>query len=594
MVAVEAAYFLPDGFDTVHVITTNHKDVEKAINDLQSAFSALHSRTELKITVTTEIADWKTHRDFEEFEEILFTWYLTHYSPDQTWVCLSGGYKSISASMQKAAGWFGARDIFHVLVENENSVKAWQDVEIARQEHRLTFFSMGHEPGWAFARNLVGFTNNTQITEWGWSVKPGPHQIRSHFAGVLNRIQSNLFTGLAGLPFRSLQFLSPGIWDWLHQPVNAQTDREWISRLPKIDLHLHLGGFATEGTLLEIVRNRANEPGLLPSEIPISYPSHWPLPAAPIALNSYMTLGNNNGSAILYDPGCLKEQCRQLFKYLKKERIVYAEIRCSPVNYAKGRSPLSVLTAIRETFRECIEDSRSRQEFTPLINLIIIVTRKTEGDLSSISKHLALAVTAFQEFDDGHDVQLVGVDLAGFENKETRAEYYSVDFEPVHRCGIAVTAHAGENDDAEGIWQAVYKLHARRLGHALRLNDSPDLKRTVLERRIGVELCPYSNYQTNPFFLDGIQSEIRTLEYPLLDYLRTGIVAFPNTDNPGISGAGLTDNFLLASRLAPGLMRIDLLQMIRHSAEVTFLLPDKRHRLMVSLEEMVLESFTGH
>jgi adenosine deaminase len=62
-----------------------------------------------------------------------------------------------------------------------------------------------------------------------------------------------------------------------------------------------------------------------------------------------------------------------------------------------------------------------------------------------------------------------------------------------------ITAHAGENDDAEGIWQAVFKLHARRLGHALHLAQAPDLYRTVVERRIGVEMCPFANYQIRGF-----------------------------------------------------------------------------------------------
>ena len=161
---------------------------------------------------------------------------------------------------------------------------------------------------------------------------------------------------------------------------------------------------------------------------------------------------------------------------------------------------------------------QENQGNTRHVNLIIIATRKQEGDLSDISRHLALAITAAQHIDEPGRCRVVGVDLAGYEATETRAGYFASDFIAIHRCGVAITAHAGENDDAEGIWQAVFKLHARRLGHALHLGQAPDLYRTVIERRIGLEMCPFANYQIRGFFPMPNRAG-----YPLLDYLRKGV-----------------------------------------------------------------------
>src|SRR5690606_37980164 len=119
------------------------------------------------------------------------------------------------------------------------------------------------------------------------------------------------------------------------------------------------------------------------------------------------------------------------------------------------------------------------------------------GDRSDISRHLALAITAAQHWTTG--CRVVGVDLAGFEHRDTRAALFATDFEPIHRVGLAVTVHAGDNDDAEGIWQAVFKLNARRLAHALHLIQDPDLRRAVAERHIGVEMCPYANMQNKGY-----------------------------------------------------------------------------------------------
>ncbi|QDQ42533.1 adenosine/AMP deaminase-like protein [Methylacidiphilum kamchatkense Kam1] len=216
-----------------------------------------------------------------------------------------------------------------------------------------------------------------------------------------------------------------------------------------------------------------------------------------------MKLGDANGSKLLKEPGCLEKQCQLLYEELCKDGVIYAEIRCSPNNYAdptNNRSAWVILQEIREHFQKAMDKKKKENpEAFCQINLIIIADRKSPN-LSSLSRHLSLAITANQHFPlKWGNCAVVGVDLAGFESKKTRAELFSYDFTLIHRCGIAVTAHAGENDDAEGIWQAIFKLHARRLGHALSLNNSQDLLRTVVDRHIAIEMCPYANFQIKGF-----------------------------------------------------------------------------------------------
>ena len=215
-----------------------------------------------------------------------------------------------------------------------------------------------------------------------------------------------------------------------------------------------------------------------------------------------------------------------------------------------------------------------------MVNLIIIATRKDGGDRSDISRHLALAMTAADQWKNG--CRVVGVDLAGWEKPETRAALFATDFEPVHRVGLAVTVHAGENDDAEGIWQAVFKLNARRLGHALHLNQSPDLLRAVADRGIGVEMCPFANLQIKGF---GLSRDASKPTYPMLQYLQAGVPVTVNTDNIGISAATLTDNLLLAARMCPDLTRMEILRLVAHAVDVSFLSPDERSELRGRIEK---------
>lgn len=305
-----------------------------------------------------------------------------------------------------------------------------------------------------------------------------------------------------------------------------------------------------------------------------------------------MQLGDNNGTRLLHDPGCLREQVRLLYAHFREQGLLYAEVRCSPDNYTTpARSAWQVLRDIRDHFQQCMDAARQDDPGRYChVNLLVIATRKQEGDLSSISRHLALAVTAAQERQPLDTCcRVVGVDLAGYEDKSTRPAYFANDFIGVHRSGLAVTAHAGENDDAESVWQAVHQLHARRIGHALQLYQAPDLVRTMADRRIGVEMCPYANYQ-----IRGFEPMPDKERYQLKHYLDQGIPVTVNTDNIGISAAGITDNFLLLGHMLPELTRLDVLQLIRNGVETAFWNTAAKRKLLSRMEQLVFSACLHH
>lgn len=365
----------------------------------------------------------------------------------------------------------------------------------------------------------------------------------------------------------------------MNEPLDPVADTPWVRSLPKVELHCHLGGFATSGELLSRVRSAARNPSELKPDPQRAPPEGWPRPASSISLDDYMRLGDANGSSILFDRGCLEAQVTLLYQHLMEERVCYAEIRCSPNNYCKGgrdSSAWDILTHIRNVFQRCMDEAPA-DPFRCHVNLIVIATRRDGGDRSDISRHLALAITAAQHWREG--CRVVGVDLAGFEHRETRAALFQTDFEAAHRVGLAVTCHAGENDDAEGIWQAVFKLNARRIGHALHLTQSPDLLRTVAERGIGIEMCPFANYQ-----IAGFHPMRDKRRYPLQEYLQKGVMVCVNTDNIGISSASLSENILFLAELCPELTRRDVLQLQANAASLAFTHAEDRARIRALID----------
>lgn len=584
---VPEAFLLPDvAFDTVHVLTT-----EKPTTDMVEAFFAKHApNVTLSITRVKDFTDFTCEEDHFRFEEVMFRWVLhNQVRPEDRYICLSGGFKTMSAAMQKAAAVLGAAEVFHVLADNcclnheGKPCPPTSDEEIlrARKDAHLHFIRLGPESGWpqfrAFGANAFPLTIEKAAGPECW-VSSADDAFRRQLRETVQNSHNiaGAWTEIGSLPFTILATWPESHLTWLKQPVDVAADAEWILCLPKVELHCHLGGFATHGEHLRQVRESAEGPALLPTSSEPILPTDWPAPASPISLLDYMRLGDANGTNLLKDRGCLQRQCELLYAHFMEQNILYAEVRCSPGNYAcHGRSPWQVLKEIKEVFDTCMVTTPGCH-----INLILIATRKDKGDYrAAISRHLALAVSAAEHWTDDLECRVVGVDLAGYEDITTRAHYFREEFTGIHRCGLALTIHAGENDDAEGIWRAVFDLNARRLGHALHLVDSPELLRSVADRSIGVEMCPYANYQ-----IKGYAPMPGKGEYPLQRYLDAGIRVTVNTDNIGISFASLTENLCLVARMNPRLSRMDLLRLQAHALEAAFISPSFRVALNTQFE----------
>lgn len=592
---VPEAFRLPGvEFEAVHVLTTNSGSVDTGF--VLDWFARHTPRVALSITRVEEFRDFTSEDDHFRFEEVLCRWYF-HHAPkrERPHVCLSGGFKTMSAAMQKAAAVLGVEEVFHVLADSvyqtsdgkPRPASTFEEIQESFDKGHLHWIRLGSENGWPQLKSCGAgeYPLETIRREGGISwVKPqAPDSaFRDRLREIVERSHNiaGAWDAIGSLPFPILATWPAAALDWLRQPLDPDADRDWIASLPKVELHCHLGGFATHGDLLGEVRAAAERPELLPPLDEPVPPASWPLPTAPISLPDYMRLGDASGSALLKDPGCLRRQCELLHEHLLAQNILHAEIRCSPANYAApGRSPWTVLREIKDAFDVCMAACPGCH-----VNLILIATRKEKGDYrTAINRHLTLAITAAEHWADDSACRVVGVDLAGYEDKETRAHLYRDDFRQVHRAGLALTVHAGENDDAEGIWSAVFDLNTRRIGHALTLIDSLELLHSVAARGIGVEMCPYANYQ-----IKGFRPMQEKGEYPLKQYLDAGVAVTLNTDNIGISAASLTDNFLLAARLCPGLTRLDALRLLQHSVESAFLSPTARDHLRGQLESKLL------
>ena len=112
---------------------------------------------------------------------------------------------------------------------------------------------------------------------------------------------------------------------------------------------------------------------------------------------------------------------------------------------------------------------------------------------------------------------------------------------PVRDAGCPITIHAGEDAGPDNIWQAIEDLGAQRIGHGIRCVDDPKLMTYLREKQICLEICPTSNWVTQA---------VPSLEkHPLPTILRAGIPVSINTDDPGVFGTTLPEEYRLCTEI---------------------------------------------
>lgn len=193
--------------------------------------------------------------------------------------------------------------------------------------------------------------------------------------------------------------------------------------------------------------------------------------------------------------------------------------------------------------------------------------------------------------------QVVGFDLSGDENhKETTAEEFKQMLLPLHKDSAPITIHAGEAASAQSIWNAVYQLGARRIGHGLRLRENRTLLDHCINAGLCMEMCPISNAYTNIFTAVDRHNEKDPVGearqfYPLRYFMDRGLDVCINTDNRSLhSRHTLTDEYIKAAEMVGGLTRWETLKIIKSGFKNAFLPKEDIVELLRYVEDEIFDA----
>lgn len=278
---------------------------------------------------------------------------------------------------------------------------------------------------------------------------------------------------------------------------------EFLQRLEKAELHLHLEGSVEPETMAEL------DPSVSPEECLARY--QYSSFAA--FLKSYEWVTRR-----LRAPEDYALITRRLLERLARENVRYAEICLSAgVILWKKQDPAAVHEAVRAA------------ALGSPVEVRWIWDAVRQFPLEDARRVAAMAAERIRD----------GVVAFGIGGDEARgpAPLFRDLFAWARRAGLHLTAHAGETTGPASIREAL-EIGAERIGHGIAAADDPALLEHLRDNRIPLEICLSSNLAT------GAVERIE--DHPLRRLFEAGVPIVLNTDDPAMFRTSLTREFEIA------------------------------------------------
>ena len=334
--------------------------------------------------------------------------------------------------------------------------------------------------------------------------------------------------------------------------------REFLTGLPKVELHVHHVGSASPRIVAELA---ARHPGS-------------PVPADAATLAEYFTFTDFAKFIEVYltvvdlisTPEDVRLLTYEVAREMAAQNIRYSELTVTPYT--------SVVRAIApEAFCEAIEDARTAAEKELGVTLRWIFDIPGELGLPAAAETARIATEI-------HPDGLVAFGLGGPEIGVPRPQFAPY-FDAARSAGLHSVPHAGETTGPETIWDALRVLKAERIGHGTSAMQDPALVDYLAEHRIPLEVSPTSNLAT--------RAVASYEEHPLAAMVEAGLVVTINSDDPPMFGTDLVNEYAVAADLLQ-LDEAGVADLARTAVRVSFAEDSVKNALLTEIDEYVAQA----
>lgn len=315
---------------------------------------------------------------------------------------------------------------------------------------------------------------------------------------------------------------------------------QFITQMPKVELHVHLEGSVRPETLLKLAARHGV--ALPASDVP-GLRKWYAFRDFDHFIEIYMTI-----SSCLRTPEDIELIAREFLIGQAEQNIRYSEVTFTPFNQYMNNE-----LGFHEQI-DAVNCARAwaERELGVRMGIIMDIPR-----IISPEDGLTVADWTIERFGDG----IIALGLGGPEIGNP-PEKYRAAFERVRAAGIPCILHAGETVGPPSIWSAIRVADTVRIGHGVRAIEDPQLVAYLRETQLPLEVCPTSNICLKVY--------PSLAEHSLPELMSQGLYVTINSDDPPMFNTTLTAEYLAGYR-AFGWQADAIQQLVINAVKVTLL-----------------------
>ena len=340
---------------------------------------------------------------------------------------------------------------------------------------------------------------------------------------------------------------------------------DFIRRLPKAELHLHLEGTIDPATLAALSQRVDTESGAEPLTLEAAEALYQYTDFSGFMI-AFKAVTRRLRGADEYEIAAYR-----MIEQLAAQGVVHAEVYISVgvVYYWRTEEDAADPQLFEKIFAG-LERARERGERDFGVTLYWIFDAVRHFSVPEAERVFRLAARMKEQYPS-----IIGIGLGGDE-RVAGSEPFREMYAEAAAAGLRLTNHAGETTGPEAIWEAL-SIGSERLGHALSAIRDPELVAELYRRQIPLELNPSSNVRT------GVCASFA--EHPLREYLDKGLMVTLNSDDPAFFGSTVENEYRLAHEVH-GMGREELKLLAGNSFRASFLPEHAKQHWLSRIESM--------
>jgi len=333
----------------------------------------------------------------------------------------------------------------------------------------------------------------------------------------------------------------------------ALTDLEWIHRLPKAEVHLHLEG-CVDAAVVAVAAERHGATSPLPLD------EGRPVLGGLAELLAYLDWS----CALITEPDELATIAYESARRSSVSGTRHIDVIANPTHWPGFADRLGLmLDALDDGFRNAEADGfatatlclslKRQQSATEALHFVDWMIERRHRRVGALS--------------------IDGNEAAGSHN-----ERFAEAFGRAGAAGLRRCAHAGESSGADGVREAIELLGAERIDHGIRALEDPAVVAELVRRSIPLDICPSSNV------ILGVVPSLA--EHPVVPLAAAGVAFSLNTDDPLLYGIDLAGEYARSAAAFGWDRRCSLASRAPRSTRA-FADDDRRHELHGELEDFL-------